>query len=469
MDHLSNIDGLLPYQVDPAEHLLNVIRKHGTALDFSSMGTGKTYMACAVVRELDLPTLVVCPASARTKWERVAEEMGTGVTAINYERLTCYTTPFGEWWSDRGTVRWRWNKAVRMVIFDEAHRCGGLKTHNHRLMVAAKQDGKISLALSATAAETPMRMKALAYLLGLYSSPVIEQVVRTPQGLRLKKFQSRAVSEPFKKWAAKYECYEGWRGWDFYGDDATMQKLHRELLPEHGVRVRVKDLGNAFPETQITAELVDFLEKDKIQSLYEKMQKELARLEETAKNDNPECPLIGALRERQQVELLKVPETCDMIEDLVAQGFSVPFFVNYRATLEAMVTRLSIPCAEIHGDQSQEERAKHLGIFQSNRVKAIGLMSQAGAENIDLHDLHGGFPRYALLFPPHEAWRFQQLTGRVHRAGGKSKSFQRVLCAAGTIDEHIFEAMTLKKSCLDTLNDGDFNPFGLTLKKGNVS
>jgi len=467
-DHLSNVTGLLPYQVDPAEHLLNVLRKHGTALDASDMGTGKTYMASAIVRELDLPTLVVCPKGAISKWERVAESLGTGVTAINYERLVSCKNPFGEWWVDRGTDRWRWARDVRMVIFDECHRCGGLDTNNSKLMIAAKQDCKTTLALSATAAETPMRMKALGYLLGLFSSHTVEKFIRTPQGIRAVQVPGRSVSEPFRKWCQKHDCYDGWRGWDFYGDEDSMRKIHATIFPERGVRIKISDLGDQFPETQIEAELVDFLAADKINTLYEKMSKELARLAEKTKDENPEDPLLCALRERQQVELLKVPETCDIIEDLVEQGFSVPVFVNYRATLEAIVERLSIPCVEIHGSQTAREREQNLGAFQDNSARAMALMNQAGAENLDAHDIHGGHPRYALINPPYESWRFRQVTGRVNRAGGKSKSFQRVLCAVGTIEEHVFNKMQAKRACLDTLNDGDLCPPGLTLLAGGA-
>ncbi len=51
-----------------------------------------------------------------------------------------------------------------------------------------------------------------------------------------------------------------------------------------------------------------------------------------------------------------------------------------------------------------------------------------------------------------------QALGRVHRAGGKSRSRQLVVFAAGSIEEEICASTRRKLNSIATLNDGDLTP-----------
>lgn len=459
-----DFSGLLPYQHAPAQHLLDVVQSRGAVFDASDMGVGKTYMTLAVLRELDLPTLVVGPKSSLTKWERTAEDMGTEVTAINYEMARTGRWVGGGWKQIRSTERFRWHPNVKCLVFDECHRCGGLHTDNHQLMVAARQQGIPAFALSATMAETPMRMKALAYLLKLYEAAPRRAIVRTKRGLEERIVPSLAIAEPFRKWVKQFKCYDGWKGWDFYGNQKDMQRLHGVLFPEHGVRVKIDDLGDQFPETQITPELVDFLADDKINHLYREMAAELEDLASRTEGENPEDQLLQNLRQRQQVELLKVPTEAEMVDELVDDGMSVVVFMNFRASMAALQERLNHACIEIHGGQTQKQRTEALTLFQTNERRAAVVQNQAGCESVDMHDIHGGHPRVTLINPPYSAWQSRQITGRVRRAGGKTKSFQRFLFAANTVEEDVYKAWAQKSFNLDSLNDGDFDPLKYKLQ-----
>lgn len=460
-DYLSSIEGLLPYQIEHAEGLLNDLRRNRRVLDASDTGIGKTYTTCALVRELDLPTLAVVPKSAIVTWERVGKVMGGEVTPINYEQLVRCDTPFGKFAPDeRGYTRWFWNPAIKFLIFDEAHRCGGPTSFTAKFMIAAVQQDIMGIALSATAAENTGRMMALGYFLGLFKSPPPREVlVKTSVGIRRRLVPSRAVSEPFQKWAGKYGYYDGWKGWDFYGNSEDMAKVHRLIFPGRGRRLRKAEVPG-FPETQITAELLNF-DAPTMNTLYRKMAKEIQQLQEKFKDWNPECPASMALQERQTIDMLRVPVLVERAVNSIAEGNSHVIFVPYRATLEAAVSHLrseGIEPSVIWGGQTIKERQENIDAFQVDDRRVCVIINHAGAETVSLHDVNGKYPRTSDIVPPWEAWLLKQMVGRVHRAGAKSKSVQRILCAAGTYEEDVYNRMIDKAMNLDAFNDGDLNP-----------
>jgi superfamily II DNA or RNA helicase len=61
----------------------------------------------------------------------------------------------------------------------------------------------------------------------------------------------------------------------------------------------------------------------------------------------------------------------------------------------------------------------------------------------------------ALICPTFSATELKQALGRIHRAGGRSKSVQKIIFTAGTIEEKICETVRRKLGNLELLNDGD--------------
>jgi hypothetical protein len=79
----------------------------------------------------------------------------------------------------------------------------------------------------------------------------------------------------------------------------------------------------------------------------------------------------------------------------------------------------------------------------------------AGNAGISLHDLKGGFPRHSIVSPSYSAINLVQALGRIHRAEGKSPCIQKIVFAAGTIEERCCQKVQAKLDNLDMLNDGD--------------
>lgn len=205
---------LRSWQVAPANHLLQVLQKYDSALDCSDTGVGKTYVAMAVAKAIQLPCLAVVPKIAISGWLSVAEYFNEEISICGYEKLRTGRTLFGSW-SNHASVNagrrtfyvclfcqrrymegnidtlcpahsdgvhclerkrrpialgnFNFSPAIRLLIFDEAHRCGGLKSLNAELLIAAKRQRIKHLMLSATPAQTILQMKAIGYSLDLFT------------------------------------------------------------------------------------------------------------------------------------------------------------------------------------------------------------------------------------------------------------------------------------------------------------
>lgn len=500
--------GLLPHQVSNAIHLCNTLVAEGAAIDGGDTGTGKTYEIMAVARHRNEAPLVICPKSVRSSWQRVAAYLGGAVHVVNYEALKG-KNEWGEMTSPEGyheaaqdyrelkarvtefrarlmTVETRLNqpeltqeerrtireealpgdlhsllaredrakrafKALKrhrvfkwkqldipFIVFDEGQRCKAPDSLNAKIMIAAKRQNFPVIIASATAAQTPLEMKALGYVLGLHKGT------------------------DFWQWCQRNGCKpSSFGGFRFVGGDPTMLKIHHQIYPRFGCRTRREDVPG-FPESQITAELYDLDGHEKIDELYAEMADSLAALKlKSAADLDLEHPLTRMLRARQRVELIKVPLFFELAEDAIVEGMSVAIFVNFDETIKELYQRFSeanIPFGQIVGGQTEEERDLHIARFQDGRARAELCNLKAGGVGVSLHDLDGKHPRLALISPTFSALDLVQVLGRVWRQGGKSKSIQRIVLAANTVEQHIHSRIGAKLANISLLNDGDLNP-----------
>ena len=492
---------LRDHQVSPVEHLLSVFKTFKSAVDLSFTGTGKTYVASAVAASLNIPTLVVCPAIAQTAWKTAAKHFDTEFSVVSYDKLRLGHSGFGQWKNqalvDEGRqpffvcdccqlkvdlfgpnyfpcytvshgihcVRAKkeeicygefiFHPAIRFLIFDEGHRCGGLGTLNGDTLIAAKRQQIPTLLLSATAACSPLNLRALGYLLDLHTL--------TPRG-----------GLGFYDWARKYGCrrddkFGGGFKWMVGKErqDAIMAEIHRKIIPARGVSVQTKDIPG-FPERIVRAESYDLDEAGQIQALYEEMAEALTELHERT-SGYADGPLQRVLSARQKIELLKVPIVLSLSEDDLAKGYSVCIFASFRATLDEIQRRWGGPGEVdiIDGRTVGAERDEAIARYQSNDRRRLLLNSLAGGICISLQDLTGFHPRVGNVFPDPSAVVMQQVFGRLPRDGGKSPALYRVLFAAGTWEDSMARSLRNKADCIELLNDADCEPENFRLTKAS--
>jgi hypothetical protein len=307
-------------------------------------------------------------------------------------------------------------------------------------------------------ATTPLNFKALGYVLGLHS------YVDTPE------------LPSFYRWAAGYGCRrDGLRGFVFAGSEEYRKKrmadLHRTIFPSRGIRIRIEELGDKFPDTQITAELYDLESNGQIQKLHKEMGYALAELRDRIGDTPSAHPLTRILRARQEIEILKIPIFEELARQAMDAGHSVVFFVNFTQTLDELCKRFKTNC-RVEGTQTGSAgralRQKNLDDFENNIEHVLVVNSQAGGASMSAHDKYHVRPRTGIVSLGYSAPGVRQIMGRLRRSGG-TKSFYRIPLVAGTVEERIHKLVTPKLNQLDALQDADLWADNLPLTKRELS
>lgn len=440
---------LLPYQVESVRRQAVALLAHGGALDASDTGTGKTFVNLATCYVLDRKPFIVCPKAVVPSWKRAATHFGIPLAGVcNYERLRegvdgvlsarfsiTEKTVKGQVMRERelDSMEWLLPKET-VIIYDEIHRCKDYKTLNAATAMQALRQGYKVLGLSATAADNPLQMKV--------------------SGLLTKCFLTEKGYFP---WMMKHGVYRGRFGLEFNESRAVLDRIHQQIFPVHGTRIKIADLGDQFPETQITAEAYDVNGgSEAINRIYEDMAEEIAKIEASEREDKGACLLVARLRARQRSEILKVPAIADMAQDAVDSGMSVAVFVNFDDSADALMKKLKTHCC-IRGGQTAAEREQWIQLFQDDDQHVIVCNIKAGGVGVSLHGSPTSRMRMSIIVPTDSAQDAKQACGRVWRANG-AKSIQKFFFAAGTIEEfEIMPNMREKIARIDTLNDGDLD------------
>ena len=443
-----NVELLLPPQREHAVNLLNSLYINGVACDQSETGTGKSYVAAWIAKNLNSPVVIVCPKIMIPAWTKVLSYFGIKAHClINYEKLIRGNTEHLSFkdGKDNGPSDYTINFPKNsLVILDEVHKCKSATSKNSDFLIKLKMDGYKSLLLSATAATNPLEMKAFGFATTLHNLTSYRQFI-TDSGAYVGRYGGFQIDLQSQKTVE------------------AMSNIHDKLFNLYKVSSRMtrKMFDKIFPDNHVMVECFDMgTNTDKINRVYQQMESELAALEESSVNYSQHHFAIMT-KARRMAELLKVPTMVEMIEDWYDEGISPVVFVNFTDTVEAIEKQLAKnrkfdgKIARIVGGQSDKVRQKDIELFQSDNKRIMIANLAAGNAGVSLHDLNGNFARGAILSPSYSAINLLQALGRIHRAEGKTKCIQKVMFAAGTIEEEACKRVQSKLNNLECLNDGD--------------
>lgn len=449
--------------------MLAALRKHGGCLDASDTGTGKTITFLALCKAVNARPAIVTHKAIIPGWKNACKLMDIEpVLLTNYEQCKSKNFLLG-----RTTHRtdpsvgpvvngYEWEIPDQRVIFcfDEAQALRQPTSINSRMALAARARWKTCL-LSATPFQTPLEAGVIGPILGMF------------------------MKSQFYPWLFKHGCKKAFHGgWEFIGDKRNkegkpypdcvikgqeiMAALHSEIFPSRGCRTRHCDIPG-FPDTVIETQAVETGNADEI------TQKYLAELEERKADDHARAcegvdeefhdlvevlPMVRDLRFRQEAELLKCAAIAEMAKSATDKGISVVIFVNFDSSVEDLSQRLKckwiIRGCGMGNNRKNLDRDYVIEAFQKNWINTVIVNSAAGGAGLSLHDIDTQRPRETLISPPFSAVRLKQILGRAHRLGG-GFSRQRVLFAAGTIEEKAMHRVQSRLSNLDALTDGDLD------------
>lgn len=316
-------DKLLPFQTSHVKNLLASLKVHGQVLDASDTGTGKTYSALCLAKELNLMPIVVCPKSIIPGWTRAMKHFEIEEYYVcNYEQYRNGRTPYlkkigiNEAYQDfkdtingKKTVIKSWQKHEyekaekayyennskipklkfqwnldgnrHLLIFDECHKTKNTSTQNYAIYWWAKQLQKETplkiLSLSATVADKIMNAYSICYMLDLVENGQdfnLRYNLNLDHGI-LKDFGYEVTESGFYKFNRKYYQIKE----RYQSENNNLRRLHEDLFPIRGSRMIIEDLGDSFPENFVEAQSYDMDSRAKeIQKIYQEMEQNILEI-----------------------------------------------------------------------------------------------------------------------------------------------------------------------------------------------
>lgn len=446
------------HQVPQYHAALASLKQYGVFLDSSCTGAGKTYIAVAVAAELKRPTLVITPKPAITQWKRIMESAGyKPLAVINPEALVRSRK---NKWYDIDAKLWRIPKDT-LVIFDEPHRGASgpesATTFALARLKAYKQAGISLYALTATLADSPLKLKGMGYWFDLHDF--------TPSGFtkfcedrgcfwkdvslqRTMTVTQGGVTSQIKTWDLKPKL-------TFTMDETAATAAMLKIKAEIGSRMlglQVADIPG-FPEQVVEILYLDLntRERKEIDEAYAEMDDRLRT------NASTEMAQINRLRER--VEFIKADAMVEHMEMSRDRGYSVVAFTNFISVRQRLLEKLKLDGTHtICGGQSDADRMKAQDSFQDNTSNCIIVATQAGGVALSLHDVHHVRQRVSYITPSFRSDELVQTLGRIRRSHGTSVT-QYISIAVGTVEEKVAAKLNKKLRCVDTINASDVNPF----------
>jgi superfamily II DNA or RNA helicase len=428
-------EGLLDFQLTSVQLGVRSMQRFNRVLLGHATGVGKTYCALGIARELGKKVAVICPKPIVTDWHRAAKAMSVETHEVcGWEWAKTGKSKMGRWAdADKREFKFMLPEDV-ILVFDEVHRAKSPgESQNSYLLRDSVNQNVPSIALSATIADDPTKLWAMGQFLGLH------------QG-----------GKDYYRFIQAYGCRRTNFGFQFRGSNSYLKKLHHRIYPERGNRLRHSDLGDAFPDTLIHARAFDMDSAKQIANEYDEL---MNRIEELRMQENFAANVLAEqTRARQRIEMFKAPAVASLTRDLLEEGNSVFISVNYTETREWLMNELKTTCA-IYGGQNELERRGCIDSFQNDKSRVIIGITQACREGLNLHDVNGNYPRVSLIMPTPSPYDLKQVLGRVHRAGGKSKSIQYIVYAAGVaLEEDTCNKLDGKLKRMDLLNDAVTDP-----------
>lgn len=443
------MDKLLSYQIPHTYQLYESLLVTNCVLDASETGVGKTYIALACCGLLNLKPFIICPKSVINSWISVAKTLKVEIFGVsNYEKikgckyynsnLEILECPFiDKTQNQKGKEEFLFQLPHdTIIIVDEAHRCKNHKTVNSKLLVSMRESGRKILLLSATITDKLDCFRPFGVIFGLYDDP--------------KKFKIW-LKNKMKSKKIEIELLNKKNGKKLTDTEIALKIIHDSIFPKNGSRIKIKELGDMFPQNQVVAECYYSDEHEKVDELYNLINKAIDDLKEKETRSHA---LGEIVRCRMRIEMIKLPIILDLIDDALITGYSTVIFVNFKDSMNYLAHHLKEECSLIHGDQSLAERQMSIDDFQKNKTKIMICIIQAGGVGISLHDLNGR-PRMSIISPSWSGTDIVQALGRIHRAGSKSPALQRIVYIAKSYEEEICKTLGSKLSTLSLINDDD--------------
>lgn len=425
---------LYPHQI-VAAMFMNVTR---STLISHEMGLGKTLSSILYVEMNNFEKVfVVTPNSLKFNYYYEVKKF-TNSTAhiINWKKNDCgiedakYVIVNYDFFNPNtksGKFLTKWKKlginVIDAVICDESQKLKNTKSNTYKNFKSTFgkkmfRDEKISkIFLSGTPA--PNRAYELYTVLNQISS----------------------VDFATKKYFYEYYCGmvhdEGNWGYVVNTMEQKLEELYHKIAPfTH--RKRKFEVLTDLPDKTFQRIILELTEEE--QRIYDEIEAGVANEFVEHPNGNP---LTIMIRLRQFLALVKVKHVIELIENVLETGEKTVVVDYFKDSLHEINKKLGEISALHTGDQTVEERADIVKIFQdvNSAIKCFLGSIQTCNYGLTLTAASKLF----IITLPYSVGEYDQVSDRLHRIGQKSAVNIYVLIFPDTIDDYVFSAIESKR------------------------
>ena len=422
------------------EDATKIIKKKRVLLGHE-MGCGKTFISVLVGTSLNIPKLVICPASLRLNWYR--EITNVCPDADVQIQLNAEAPHFGKDWTiiGYGSVAKFLDdlkKYFNCIFVDECHACKAVNNWGNPTSKRAKSVLELA--------------DAVEYCYPLTGTPLPSHNIDLYNILKMLKCEAFDFNNKwaFLNFANKFcDPKETYFGKDFSGNSNSDQ-LHA-LLSNIMVRRLKKDV------------LPNLKKQRQFIPLDPHFKREYMNIEKRLYEPEDGDTYMGlAMTGRKMLSMYKLDAAIELAETLIDAGESVVIVTNFVDSADLLKDHFKDSCCEIRGGMSDQSKQQAIDDFQNKKKTVCVLNMQAGGVGITLTAAH-------TMIIIDYAWvpsDMVQVEDRICRTGQtESCMIYYVYCMNSILDSLFIEMISSKSANIDTVVDNVDNTFDLQSEK----
>lgn len=467
-----SIPVLYERQIPHLNRLVDIIKEWHVYMDTSPMGSGKTYVTCAIAKAFNLTLSVIAPLTLLPKWKQIASlfklniaEFGTYHSIRGtkiYQPESKYITRFG----DDFEITEHFSKLIRpdpttnnsglLLVFDEVHKLKNNSSQSRaahtlvRRLIESNRTGfsnsRVGL-ISATPADKQKHSDSIAKLLGL---TLQEKLYSWDPGN--KKYDMYGLEDVYnwcldKNFNLAREIYNVHITKLNIGE-VTFRLVAEIAIPHLSSSMPAAPLGNYYngfftmsPTDQMRLKAaVNQLKMAAARGVVEIFPDEDEEDHEKLNiTDQGLGKMTLALR---MIESIKVPIVVRLARYVLDQNpnSKVVLYFNYKKGMESTFDSLqNYNPLMLYGKVPPKQRIINIDLFQQNNNNHRVMIANPHVADvgIDLDDKYGNHPRTMFVIPDYRFIPLYQASGRINRAD--SKSVGTVFFVYGKSDEGVTE------------------------------
>jgi hypothetical protein len=257
-----------------------------------------------------------------------------------------------------------------------------------------------------------------------------------------------------KKYFYEYYCgmtYDVYGGWGYITDsmEQKLEELYHKIAP-YTHRKRKFEVLTDLPDKTYQRIILEMTDEEA--KIYNEIEAGVANEFVIHPTGNP---LTTMIRLRQYLAQLKIKHVIELIENIFETGEKVVVVDFFKESLYELKERLGDVAALHTGDQSVEERAEIVKIFQDINSTIKGFLGSIQTCNYGLTLTAAS--KLFIMTLPYSVGEYDQVSDRLHRIGQKSAVNIYVLIFPDTIDDYVFSSIESKrKEIVKVIDNEDY-------------